>query len=77
MMELVLVLVIFTGLEGQPIKVNPEQVVSIRSPRESTLRSGEIAPGVNCLIQTTDGKFIAVQEDCDTVQRRLMRHRRP
>lgn len=50
-----------TGLDKQVIYINPEQVVSLRSPRAADY----VAQGVKCIIHTTDGKYIAVLEECD------------
>jgi hypothetical protein len=64
---LVLDLVTFTGPEGQLIPVNPAMVVTLRKPRGEQ----HFDPDVKCLIHTTDGKFVAVVEDCDTVREAL------
>jgi len=56
-----------TGLDGQIIEVNPEQIVSIRVPRDE----GTLHSGIRCLIHTTDGKFIAVLETCEVIQKLL------
>lgn len=52
-----------TGLDGQPIDINPETIVSLRPPR------GGFGEDVNCLIHTTDGKFITVVEACDAIRK--------
>lgn len=52
-----------TGLDGQIILVNPDHIVSLRNPR------GGFDEDVNCLINTTDGKFITVVESCDHVNK--------
>lgn len=64
---LALQLVQLTGPGGQEIDVNPDQVVSLREKRGNE----HFAPGAKCVIHTADGKFVAVQEDCNTVQERL------
>jgi len=56
-----------TGLDGQIIELNPEQIVSLRVPREE----GTLHAGIRCLIHTTDGKFISVLETCESVQKLL------
>lgn len=61
---LLTLLVVLTGPDGQLISLNPNTVVTTRAPRSTE----HFAPGIKCLIHTIDGKFIAVQEDCDTVK---------
>jgi len=63
---IVLHLVKLTGPDGQLVEVNPQEIVSIRSPRE-----GGVHPDVKCLLHTSDGKFIAVVETCTRVQELL------
>ena len=60
-------LVQLTGLDGQVIELNPDQVVSVRPVREMD----HFGKGINCLIHTTDGKYLAVTETCDMVRNRL------
>lgn len=58
-------LVAVTGPGAKPIMLNPHEVVSVRqSP-------ANLADGVQCLIHTTDGKYISVIEDCASVVRKL------
>ena len=47
----------------------------LRQPRAD---EGHLAKDVKCLIHTTDGKFVAVKEDCKTMAERLdeIYHRR-
>jgi hypothetical protein len=61
-------LVELTGPNNQPIDINPATVVSIRERRAGETH---LQKGVRCVIHTSDGKFIAVLEDCDTVRRKL------
>jgi len=60
-------LVQFTGPHGQPVGINPMEVVSVRPVRATE----NFGPGIKCLIHTSDGKFIAVVETCDVVKRKL------
>ena len=60
-------LIQFTGPDGQVIVLNPDEVVSVRSPR-STDHFGQ---GIQCLIFTVDGKYIAVKEACSQVRETL------
>lgn len=58
-------LIVLHGPGGQIIDINPEQVVSVREPRSD---EGHLQKGIHCLVNTSDGKFSAVVEDCDTVR---------
>ena len=53
-----------TGPDGQPIEISPDAVVSIRPPRGTD----HFSKGTNCLVFTTDGKYIATVETCPMVQ---------
>ena len=64
---LALRLIILHTPEGRPIEVNPETIIAFRKPIE-----GHGAEKAQCVIATADGKFIAVQEDCDTVHVKLI-----
>jgi hypothetical protein len=55
------------GPDHQAIYVNPVEVVSVRAPRGTE----HLSKHVHCLIHTSDGKFIAVVEDCRSVKQRL------
>lgn len=63
-------LVQFYGPNNQIIEVNPDAVASIRAPRQSERE--HFHSNVNCLLFTSDGKFIGVMEDCKTVEQRLL-----
>ena len=67
MILLAVYLVALTGPNEQRIEVNPAQVVSLRAPRSEE----HFAQGVQCLLHTVDGKFIAVVEPCDAVRLKL------
>jgi hypothetical protein len=62
-----LTLVLLTGPGGQIIEINPEEVVSIRSPRSVD----HMPKSVHCIVFTTDSKFIGVEERCPDVDRKL------
>jgi hypothetical protein len=67
-----LVLVPLNGPDGQIIWVNPEQVVSVRGPRGG--RGVHFGPGVECLVEMSDGKFVNVTNPCDAVIERTKGH---
>lgn len=66
--EIVLALVLHflhvTGPEGQSIDIAVDQIVSLRERHEST----PVHEEVQCLIHTSDGKFVAVRETCKEVE---------
>lgn len=53
-----------TGPGGQVIDLNVEQIVTVRRPRGED----HFAPGAQCVVTTTDGKFIAVKEPCPAIR---------
>jgi hypothetical protein len=64
-------LVQLTGPDGQDIEINPVEVVSLREPRGT--EASHFHNKVKCLIFTTDGKFVGVQQDCERVRELLLR----
>lgn len=61
--------------DGHEIVLNTEAVVSMHEPAPGN-KPGNFAPGAKCLINTADGKFMAVVEDCtDTVNNVLKQQR--
>ena len=67
-MILFLLLIQLTGADDQRIDLNPIDIVTTRTPRRG---EDHLAKGIKCLINTVDGKFIAVKEDCATVRQQL------
>jgi hypothetical protein len=53
----------FTSPDGQPIYINPEEVVAVRPSRPTDHFSGT----VHCVMFLVDGKFIGLRETCDQV----------
>jgi hypothetical protein len=53
------------GPDGQPIDINSTEIVAIRAPRGTD----HVHRDIKCLVFTTDGKFTAVQETCEGVQK--------
>lgn len=58
-------LVAVAGPGAKQILVNPSEVVSVRAA------PAHLTDGIQCLIHTTDGKYISSIEDCATVVRKL------
>ena len=62
---LALNLVTFQAPGGQPVTVNPHDVVSITRPRV------QLDPSVQCVINLSDGKHVPVISSCDEVKQIL------
>jgi hypothetical protein len=67
MIWVVYVLIQLHGPGGQTFDVNASAVVELRQPRSEE----HFGKGVKCIVNTSDGKFSAVIEDCDTVRRMI------
>jgi hypothetical protein len=53
---------------GQEIYINPDEVVALRTQPKT---EGYVKEGVNCVVLTTDGKFLTVVEECRMIQMEL------
>jgi hypothetical protein len=58
-----------TGPGGQRIDINTADVTSVRDIHGEI--EGHYAKGTSCIVVMSNGKFIAVREDCDTVRNKL------
>jgi hypothetical protein len=59
------VLIELHGPGGRKFDVKVDEIVSFREPAETE----HFGKGTRCIVNTSDGKFSAVTEDCDTVRR--------
>jgi hypothetical protein len=57
-------LILVHAPDNQIIEINPHEISSIREPRDA---EGYWQKNVRCVLSMTNGKFIAVVEDCKTV----------
>jgi hypothetical protein len=66
-MLITVILIILHAPDGHEIRLNPDQITSMHAaiPGEANKM---ISDKVECLINTTDGKFVSVVETCDTVR---------
>jgi hypothetical protein len=62
------VLVVLHSPDGSEIVVSENEVVSMRGTRDDE-PSKHFPENVHCMINTSDGKFIAVSETCADVMR--------
>ena len=60
--------VILRTLDGRDVHVNPRQVVSVAKPSPT---GKAFDTKVHCVVYMTDGKFISIAEECDSIRRRL------
>lgn len=65
--KVALTLVALAGPDGQTIWVNPQEIVSVRTPRGKD----HFGSQVHCLLEMTDGKFVNVTDDCDAVRQKI------
>jgi len=60
------------GPTGQRLYVNTAEISTLREPIET---SAHWAKGVRCVIIMTNGKFLAVAENCPAVRDKLTEHK--
>jgi hypothetical protein len=60
------------GPDGQRAFLNPKAISSLREPVVVDLK--RFTRSVNCVVVTTNGKFIAVVETCTDIRDRLGAH---
>ena len=57
-------LIVLHALAGNPVFVNPRQIVSMVKPRDSAV----VTDKAECAITLADGKFLTVSESCEQVR---------
>lgn len=58
--------------DGREVRVSPSQITSLQSPKVGASKGDKLfAEGINCLVNTADGKHVAVVEPCIVIQRML------
>ena len=65
-----LVLILLHGPDGREIRVNTEQVTSLRSGQGGD-QNKAFTGAVHCMVSLADGKFVTVAEPCDEVQKMM------
>lgn len=60
-------LVQLTGPDGQKVFVNPMEITTLRVLSKLAVVSEHFPKGSHCVIVTTNGKFLPVQETCERV----------
>jgi hypothetical protein len=66
---LALELLRLTTPDGLSVDVNPNEIVSLRAPREDDKRT--LNSKVQCVLFTVDGKFVSVANECDEIRSML------
>lgn len=69
-MKALLALLLLHGPTGREIRLNSRTVTSLHGPTTPG-QNQAVVKGTNCLINTTDGKFISVVETCADVARMI------
>jgi hypothetical protein len=62
------------GPTGQNIEINTAEISSLREPVDLSRDHHHWAKGIRCIIVMSNGKYIAVIEDCQTVAQKLTSH---
>ena len=62
-------LIMLHGPGGHEIDVNPHEVSSLRDPRIAS--EGHFAKGTKCLVFMSNGKGLAVSEECEEVKKMI------
>ena len=70
MMFIAATLLILHSTEGHVIRVNPEQITSLREAVPGKPNQ-LFAQEVKCMVGLTDGKFVNVVEKCADIQKTL------
>jgi hypothetical protein len=66
-------LLLLHGPDGHTVLLNPEQIVALHSKKQDKGEAKLFVPGAECLVNTADGKYIAVVEVCSTIRDALER----
>jgi hypothetical protein len=64
MILLVLTLIVLHGADQREIDVNPTEITSLREGSDSQ----HFTKGLRCLVNLSDGKFVAVLESCAAIR---------
>jgi len=62
-------LILLHGPGGHEIDVNPHEVSSLRDP--SVVYEGHFAKGTKCLVFMSNGKVVAISEECEEVKKMI------
>lgn len=69
MIEALLEMLVLHTLDGRPLWVRPEQIISLAPSKDNTL----LTKGVGCIVSLTDAKFVSIKETCEEVREMMGR----
>ena len=69
-MKIAVVLIVLHGPSGNEIRVNPNEVTSLRAASPDDAQK-HFTEGVRCMVSLTDGKYATVVEPCEVVQQMM------
>jgi hypothetical protein len=69
----ILVMIILHSATGTEIDLNTKAITNLRNPEPS---NPAFTPGVRCMINMSDGKFVTVIETCHEVRKIMEHHKR-
>jgi hypothetical protein len=61
-------LMVLHNPDGREIDINPAEITSLREAKPDNASDKEFAPGVRCMINLSDGKYVAVIETCQDIR---------
>jgi len=70
MIVIVAILLYLHGPDSRVVIVNPDQITSMYSKKGP---NKQITDKAECVINLTDGKFVAVTETCEEINKQLSR----
>jgi len=69
--EIALALIVLHTVDGRGIIINPSQITSMREAHDDDDPHRAFTAKVRCMVNMTDGKFVTVIEECETVRKML------
>lgn len=68
MLLLIIGLIVVHMIDGRAVILNPQQITSLSEARSAENKAKQLHPDVRCVVYLTDGRFVSVAEDCNTVK---------
>lgn len=57
-------LLVLHNIDGREVYVNPSEIISLREAKADIDTNKVFVKGLRCMVNTTDGKFLNVIEEC-------------
>lgn len=73
-LPLAFLLIVLHGPDGREIDVSVDEITSLQC-RLPNAKNQLMSDGVNAIINTTDGKYLAVRETCQEIKDQIERKR--